>query len=176
MKKILIAAAIICAATISHAAAFQWSVAGITDHTGAAPSASNPINYTLYAWTVGTDGNKGDAVALTGTYSGSTTMALLFNKTTGTSDLAASTQYYVQLVFTDGDWTYASTLAKTEATPPNGNLTLNFGTGVGFEDATAKVNFSGDNYGWKSDVVPEPTSGLLLLIGMGALALRRKRA
>ncbi len=172
MKKILIAVAIICTAAISHAAAIKWSVTGIKDHEGAAPSAANSINYTLYAWTVGADGNKGESVALTGTYSGTTTSAIIFNKETG-DDFAASTQYYLQLVLTDGDWTYESTLAKTETTPPNGNLTINFTNGAGFEDVSAKVNFSGTNYGWTN--VPEPTSGLLMLMGLGALALRRKQ-
>ena len=33
-----------------------------------------------------------------------------------------------------------------------------------------------ENYGWTTAAVPEPTSGLLMLVGLAGLALRRRRA
>ena len=47
------------------------------------------------------------------------------------------------------------------------NSKKNFGT----------ADFSGTNYGWYNTyAAPEPTSGLLLLLGVAGLALKRKRA
>jgi hypothetical protein len=178
MKKIMLALAVAMIAGMTQAAAFQWNLTGVKNHTGAAPTASSPVAYTLYAWTVNTEGGVGDAVTLTGNYTGSATSAFAaFNKTTGASDLAAGTQYYVQVILKDGAWTYESAIAKTAATPDNGNLTINFTTGAGFAESGAKVNFTGTNYGWTQTTdVPEPTSGLLLLLGVAGLTLKRKRA
>jgi hypothetical protein len=41
------------------------------------------------------------------------------------------------------------------------------------EDGTSLMSWQ---KGGVSTAVPEPTSGLLMLVGLGALALRRKRA
>ena len=47
-------------------------------------------------------------------------------------------------------------------------------------DITVNFNWSGSEYltsgGYTTAVAPEPTSGLLILLGMAGLALRRKRA
>lgn len=62
-------------------------------------------------------------------------------------------QYYIANA---GSWTFESDTSKTMA---------NMGTSLGG---------SGDSISWQA--VPEPTSGLLLLLGVAGLALRRKRA
>ena len=64
MKKLMIAAAIVCAAAMSQAAAIQWTLTGVKDHTGVAPSASHAISYTLYAWALDAQGGVGDAVMI----------------------------------------------------------------------------------------------------------------
>ena len=66
------------------------------------------------------------------------------------------------------DATYYAYTAKGTTTIPAGgsDMSMAFGT---FTDATASTG------GW-TQTVPEPTSGLLMLVGLGALALRRRRA
>ena len=72
MKKLMIAAAIVCAAVVSQGAALKWSLTGVKDHTGTAPSASHSVLCTLYAYKAVSDGQggytMGDPVTLTGTY------------------------------------------------------------------------------------------------------------
>lgn len=92
----------------------------------------------------------------------------------------AATTYSFYLAVVDGNNIYFSNLAanKTALAPPtaqtvafqsqNNNSTTFSGTapsGTGFQGA-----------GKWSVAVPEPTSGLLMLVGLGALALRRRRA
>ena len=85
------------------------------------------------------------------TYSaGDTAYAVLLYTYTDDAD----NQYYIANV---GSWTFGSNSNKTVS-----NLAVNLGgTGTALG-------------GWQS--VPEPTSGLLMLLGMAGLALRRKRA
>ena len=84
--------------------------------------------------------------------------------------LAGSTTYYTILTAEYTDATYGDmymAAAATATTPASGtkNLTNIFGGA-----ATGGVR------DWQAAAVPEPTSGLLMLLGMAGLALRRRRA
>lgn len=68
------------------------------------------------------------------------------------------------MVISQGDLTFTSAL-KTSVAQATAVPTLGFGN-----MASATQNASN----WQS--VPEPTSGLLVLLGMAGLALKRKRA
>ena len=68
---------------------------------------------------------------------------------------AGASDYYIANV---GSWTFASSSNKTV-----GNMALKLG-------GTSTTDLGG----WQS--VPEPTSGLLMLLGLAGLALKRKRA
>jgi hypothetical protein len=178
MKKIMLALAVAMIAGMTQAAAFQWTLTGVKDNAGAAITASNTVSYELLAWTVNGEGGVGEAVTLGGTFKGTANSAVaMVNKTTGATDLTANTPYFVQLILKDGDWTYKTDVLKTANVPGTGNLSINFNNGNGFAESGAKVSFTGTNYGWTQTTdVPEPTSGLLLLLGVAGLALKRKRA
>ena len=85
---------------------------------------------------------------------------------------AADTTYFAQLVITDDKGnTITSEKAQftTDSSATYGDI--NFSTGNKFATTTAKIDYAS---GWTA--APEPTSGLLLLLGMAGLALKRKRA
>ena len=92
---------------------------------------------------------------------------------TATSDLAAAdgTVYFV--VFND-DKMYVSITAASEYDSVMGSSSAAFAS----ISASSKLEFDASKgysaAGWYA--VPEPTSGLLMLLGMAGLALRRRRA
>lgn len=93
-----------------------------------------------------------------------------FNTKTG--DLFANdSTYYVSAVIkaNDGSVTWEAALSSFTV-GATGDATLNFTTGSGFD--TVGQKWASD--GWQN--APEPTSGLLTLLGLAGLALRRKRA
>jgi len=90
-----------------------------------------------------------------------------------TTEVGASTTQYLAFIFTyaDGDdeWYMANVSSFTMGETPTDDTKYNVATTWGgAASATATANMS-----WQS--VPEPTSGLLLLLGMAGLALKRKR-
>ena len=92
------------------------------------------------------------------------------------ADSAFSAYFVVLGTDASGNATiYISDLIEANYTAV-GTGTVNFGSqnaysSVGFKDASA--GYAGA--GWYG-AVPEPTSGLLMLLGMAGLALKRKRA
>ena len=57
---------------------------------------------------------------------------------------------------------------EVTADPINGNWHVNDMGDIALQTAAAST--------WSTAAVPEPTSGILMLVGLGALALRRRRA
>jgi hypothetical protein len=92
-----------------------------------------------------------------------------YSKTYSGYDFAASTTYYTKLVISSDAKIMESEIGSFTM-PLNGNTSINFTTGAGFASSGSQWSASG----WQN--VPEPTSGLLLLMGVAGLALRRRRA
>jgi len=166
MKKLMIAAVAVAMAAVAQAAAVTWNSgtasAGFTDPDG--NKITTVMGYTL---TVSFFSDSAGTIKVT---EGSTSTAngMTGAMTATTADLfSASTTYYAQAVITDGSYeNKTDVLAFT--TPGTGNANINFANGNGFATSGMKWN------GWTA--VPEPTSGLLMLLGVAGLALRRRRA
>lgn len=150
MKKLLVLAAALVAGVVANAASFKWSASGIT----------------------GTDG--------TGTYNGTATLYAIIS---GSSIEMAS------MSVADGKIAAASSLFETDALTVGNNYDFYFTIESGDYTYTSKtvsksaqatsttlIAFGSAPGTWTGSAVPEPTSSLLMLLGMAGLALRRRRA
>ena len=184
MMNLMIAAAIVCAAAISQAAAFGWSCAGATNYKGGSYSVfvlgENGLgsDYAAAAAQIKAlvaDGGLGAADAYAA-YKGGTVAA------NGSAVLANSISP-VKYSFKEGGTTAENTRTAfifvedadgefASYTAANSQTMANDSTGKTWGFASQATNFSANNFA----VAPEPTSGLLLLLGVAGLALRRRRA
>lgn len=155
MKKV-IAALVIIASFAANADYLWWMIDTGTQNSGAGNYAYN--SFTLY---------QGDTALQTINYS-----ADLFNAfssggyLTYSGDLTASSSYYVELISSSSDvvarsqsYTY-SELLNMGSIFKGSSMSSNVGTAVSFGSFTA---------------VPEPTSGVLMLLGGMLLGLKRRR-
>ena len=173
MKKIMIAVAAMVMAVVANAASVDWQVTGSTSQAG----------YTAYvmAGDVVTSWSSVADVQAAALVSGQIAKDGRNYRVNGTETDAALTksssfyyvvvnadasQYAVSGAFAGADYVYDTTAAPPEAAPSVGP-TFNVKDAT-FSDWAKADGPTGD--------VPEPTSGLLLLVGAAALALKRKVA
>ena len=174
MKKLIIAAAIVCAAVVSQAAvAVTWKTGtGVKDIAGNAFVNGTQADYTCsILFSTAADMSK--------TFAAGGTLSTSDYKTKGSAGFGSVKTgesfnpgtYYAQLTieYKDGR-KYTSDIGMfTIAEGATSGITINFTTGdnMGGKSLIGKMEYSG---------VPEPTSGLLVLLGVAGLALRRRRA
>ena len=152
MKKLLILAAVIAAGIAANAASFNWGAANIYGPDGTTKYSGE---VTLYCAQI--DGWSVTATATAG--------AINKNNTTFSSDkFVAGTSYDFFFVIEDGGKAFTST-SIAKGAQQSDTATIQFGN---MQSATQNAS------NWAA--VPEPTSGLMLLLGVAGLALKRKRA
>ena len=79
--------------------------------------------------------------------------------------------FFIELYDSNGSWVGETSPVMSYADLVN-NGTISSGFNSNFTGVNSAMGASGTGY----QGVPEPTSGLLMLVGLGALALRRRRA
>ena len=179
MKKLMIAAAIVCAAAMSQAASISWG-AGTKDfvtadgvvHTAAtAPAGSFVLVYLgngTADWSstdVRSEANPTFGTSMgtaTARVSGSYAWTFEGEKTPVNGDIFG-------VMFKDSEGKL-SKLETVDGTPIVTEFTI---SGMGDNLYQGAMQFSTSNYTVAS--VPEPTSALMLLLGVAGLALRRKQ-
>jgi hypothetical protein len=186
MKKIMIACVAVAMAAVAQAASINWSITAKTWTYGdGAQAATGTTVYLINAaeWSTIESAIKGGATSFTTSDTGILGVATtannkgyIANTTATSSSLTAGTSYnYAYLVFdtrdTENVMYYASaTMGKAAYDPASTDFAETQSVTFG---ATQYSN-TGLSAGWQA--VPEPTSGLLLLLGVAGLALRRKIA
>lgn len=181
MKKLIIAFVAITFGVVANAAAVGWSLAGATNYKGDA--------YQLFV--IGQNGTTSIAAITALLDAGESTDSYAFGtgaiSNTGLATVAAASSgktldagnsYSAFFVVFDSA-TPASGTAKyaviSEATGLTQNPSATAAQITFAAGSAASVLNNASN--WKSyGAVPEPTSGLLMLLGIAGLALKRKRA
>ncbi len=183
MKKLMIALAAIAMAIGVQAASVKWTATNV--YAGNSTDKVGGVAYFLTTDMASTDSwaNLKTAsefqTALAGKYSWTPSTAGTYsitsagavpNATLGLEDGTAYTAYL--LIFDTATITDESKYYITntkEFSTYNGTSTASIAFGT-------QANASQAAGGWATVAVPEPTSGLLMLLGMAGLALRRRRA
>ncbi len=164
MKKLMLALAVAVLAVAANAAAFKWTAANVYDSTGTAKYTGTAE---IYAYT--TDASAAvkvaDAFVVSGVFK-SDAAGTATGYTGNWADAVADTTYNFYMVLQDGNKVFDSSDVKVVA----GKASDTGATSVAFGNMTSYTQNAAN---WAD--VPEPTSGLLLLLGVAGLALRRKQ-
>jgi len=175
MKKIVVMFSVVCVTLLSQAASIDWSLSASksnknygADGTTVLGKTAGDTAYLLLA---------SDASALTsasevagkalGTQSTFNSNGGFSTVTATSTVLSENTQYEFAVVLVQGDQ-FLVTSSKMGTTSDADTVRE-----VPFSYANVQASTSG--WGTGGGGVPEPTSGLLLLVGAGMLALRRKQ-
>ena len=169
MKKLLILTAAVVAGVVANAATFKWTGANIYDHTGTTKYTGTAAIYAYLTTETGADALTLVNVGVTaGTIKDGTTTGYTYDW----SGAVVGNGYNFYMVIEDGDYTFNSAISDPSAIK-NGAAQATSTTTVQFANMASATQNTAN---WQSSAVPEPTSGLLMLLGMAGLALRRKRA
>ena len=183
MKKLIMTVAIVCAAVATQAASISWDANWIVDGNG-----DNLASGTAYLLTTGGYAMDSAIADLTaGNFDAS--KAELSQNVAWSDDFGASVskvaaseltgdQAFYMVIVSGKDFMVTDSVAASMKNL--GDTAVSFGDLSTYNDATGGYD---SLYKWQTvqeqpstGDVPEPTSGLLLLVGAAALALKRKQA
>ena len=179
----MIAAAIVCAAVMTQAASIKWSngttskIVGLDGSTALTAANAGAYNFAISLVAAADDsvvqtlsGSSAINSMSAGVLATSAAWTYTFNTDAKTGDA-----FYILATMTVDGKNYEMTINPSPnaiaATDNTGKDTFTWAAGTyGGLSETATVGK------WSVAAVPEPTSGLLLLLGVAGLALKRKRA
>ena len=197
MKKLLIAAATVAVAIASQAAAFNWGTSGKAYSIAAATIDGGLTDGTHYS--AATSGNANSMNNQISSYTASWAYEITFTSTAGSDTISGSigSGNFDSRAIKVGDLS-SSLLVQTDPVTPvsysivitgtikdkNGttwNLTSDAISGTWDVPSLGDLNLTtAGPSGWTAagtaPVIPEPTTGLLVLLGVAGLALRRRCA
>ena len=187
MKKLIIALSILAGVCSANAAQVKWSASNLfSGYTVTEGTTTTKYTGTVYLFDAATisqnalfEAVQADATSFTTKSIGSATMTTAgVVPSTTTTYGAAGTSYDLYFAVLVDDSLYLSNIKSvTTSGSETVATTVAFGTqnnnSTTFSATAASSSYVGAGH-WQS--VPEPTSGLLLLLGMAGLALKRKRA
>ena len=187
MKKIMIAAAVVCVAALAQAASFTWASSGKVYVNTSDPTTWKDGDV-ITALTSGTKGYADGLSGFTWAYE------MVLSDGTSTDNLSGAPTFSSHKIGNNLSSDVFSLPTDESTKTLTWDIVLT-GTGkVGDNDVTLTSNTIHGSQGYTSlsdtklifaspttwtvsmSSVPEPTSGLLLLLGMAGLALRRRRA
>ena len=161
MKKLLILAAVVVASIAANAASFKWTGANIYAANGTDKFSGSVDLYAYLSTAEASTAIKVDtASVVSGTIKDGSTTGRVFSD----DSLASGTAYNFYFVVEDSGKQFTSAV-KSATGMDVGSANIVFG------NQTSATQTAGN---WAA--VPESTSGLLMLLGMAGLALRRRRA
>lgn len=188
MKKLMMAVAIVCVAVCAQAASTKWGASNIFAMNGTDKVASGTTAYLFnaasFSQTALVTAFAGEDFDISANAIGSTTLSAagtIGNRVvdvTGTTPSTTANMYLAILQTIDGnDYLFISTQKDVSMSASESTATsVALGTQANNSKTAALLASEGyKGAGWYT-AVPEPTSGLLMLVGLAGLALRRRRA
>ena len=182
IKSIIVSAMVAGAAMFANAAAVDWTASAVLDPVATAAAGKNTgangwLGYLIMASdlsTITADLANGDTSSLLAKAIGATkttTAKGAFTASTAVGDIAAGSQEFYMIVLNAGSAAEAKSFYVSNKATADVDASLDTEIKFGSQAANSKLASN-----WTAIGVPEPTSGLLMLVGLAGLALRRRRA
>lgn len=176
MKKLIMLAAVATLAFAGQAASVSWKASyagkGVEwSGNGATMMAFAASDYADIVKLVTVDGSDTLKADLDTKALASSTFVNSRGTATSSSGADSAPSSVFWMIFSEGSWDAGKAVTWTAATDVSGSFYEPPASGTTFALTAANFTNSGTIAG-----VPEPTSGLLMLVGLAGLALRRKRA